>query len=117
MTEDDARAASLRAKLLKLQHAYAEGIPDRLTKIGRVWRAYRATGAEEARTETLTRVHKMAGTATMYGLGDLGKLAFTAEETLLALEEDSSDRTVADAESAIGRLLEWSSGEENARGE
>ena len=103
--EERARAERLRTKLLELQEAYVKGIPVRLADIGQTWDTYCSTQGAVALAQVLNEVHKLAGTATMYGLGDLGKYAYTAEEALLALEDEITAEMLEDADSALNRLL------------
>jgi len=96
---------SLKEKLLKLQNEYASNIPERLKLITRLWKSYQDDTSEQNYQPLLTEVHKIAGTATMYGLKDLGEIAFHAEEEILALK----NRTVntEKAGKKINALIKW----------
>lgn len=96
---------SLKEKLLKLQNEYASNIPERLELITCLWKSYQDDTSEQNYQPLLTEVHKIAGTATMYGLKDLGEIAFHAEEEILALKNKKGNTEKTDQK--INILIKW----------
>ena len=89
-------AQRVREQLLQLQKEFIGALPAKLENIERLWLEYRSDRAEPPGRELLAAIHKLAGTSTMYGLGDLGQRARELEGELedeLDGIQDIPDRT------------------------
>ncbi|QIE56696.1 Hpt domain-containing protein [Pikeienuella piscinae] len=110
MSGDRAEGVSrLKEKLLELRWAYMAGMPRRLERLCALWTDYEATGGEAGLDEILRETHKIAGTATMYGLADLGSIAREIEDRLLDLQRDGAQVVPDELSAAMARFLNWRS--------
>lgn len=102
------RSERLREKLLKLQKAYCDGVPGRLEEVKRLWDIYCETQDAHSFAEVVSQVHKLAGTATMYGLEELGQLALVTEAALLSHNESDDDKAkYEETVVAMRHFLNW----------
>lgn len=79
MPDISARAAIAAAKLAALRESYREGLPQRLEEILAAWRHYDDAPSPEGLLAMRRLVHKLAGTAGLFGLRELGQHAMALE--------------------------------------
>jgi HPt (histidine-containing phosphotransfer) domain-containing protein len=89
-------ADKIDAQLDALKEKYASRLGERIAEIERVWGGVKAAGGAEAVDDLTRLVHKLAGSAGMYGQKPLGEAARTLETALEAepAEAVSSDASV-----------------------
>ena len=105
MSKDNERSLRLTIKLQALQNAYCQGMAARLSEIGEIWTYHIEHGDTESFATVLNKVHMLSGTATMYGLKELGQIAETAENALLDLKDEAEPDALQVADRAVSQLL------------
>lgn len=73
------RAATMALRMEQLRTEYRASLPERATKIKSHWSQYCAEGILQAGLDARDLVHRLAGTASLFGMAELGLAAQSAE--------------------------------------
>ncbi|MDJ0933327.1 Hpt domain-containing protein [Breoghania sp.] len=101
-------AQQIQEQLLELRREFVEGLPPRLKEIGDLWGDYAPDGDRKSGKELLSAIHKIAGTATIFGVTDLGQLArnlqIALEDIFDDIEVETNEKFIAEN---IDRLISY----------
>lgn len=73
------RAAAVARRMADLRTDYRASLPERAARIAALWSRYRADGDRKVGHEARDLVHRLAGTASVFGIAELGLAAHDVE--------------------------------------
>lgn len=94
---------SIEDKLAKLKVKYILSLPDKISDIYQQWHLCKSKKSITG-SELVSHLHKLAGSAGMYDLFDLGEKARHLELSVIDINDTLSNDTISEIDSLLEQL-------------